>query len=262
MKAASYGAVSLPENHGRPPHVRISLCSGTQIQATDGGGGEESGGNKSGDGGGSGGGNWNNGDDDGNRRSFNLYQLYMALLLSSPLPTKMVTAAFISALSDIFAQLITGESEGDGLSRLNWRRVLAFGVIGLLFTAPIFHYLYEFLELRIPAKASWFNTGCQLAVDQLLGAPFWLFWFFSTLAFFEHLPDLNAVVRRTIDGYQRDFLPAMLLTWKIFIPTQTISFALLPTSTRVLALNIVDLVYTAALSYMSHKPHETWPAKS
>ncbi len=236
--AMSYGAVdSAP--------VRVTLYSAApppeRVLLLDGGGGGRDNPNRGGSGGG--------GDDDDERNTpRGPLALYMHLLARYPLPTKVVSSTLIMALSDVIAQKVGGEE------KLDWRRVLAMGMVGAILTAPLFHYLYEFLERWMPTKAGLRNTMGQLAVDQLLAAPVWLVLFFPLVALVERGVN-EAALGQTRDGYLRDFFPSLLLTWKIFVPSQAISFAFLPIATRVLALNVVDLVYTAALSYISHKPH-------
>jgi hypothetical protein len=44
----------------------------------------------------------------------------------------------------------------------------------------------------------------------------------------------------------------MKLTWAVFPVFQLFSFVLLPTKLRVLVLNVVDLGYVAALSFLKH----------
>ena len=177
-----------------------------------------------------------------------LLSIYMKLLSRHPLPTKVVSSTIITAISDVIAQKVSGSEV------IEWRRVFALGLVGAILTAPLFHYLYEYLERVIPTKAGVRNTIGQLAVDQLVAAPVWLALFFPLVAFVEN-GVTRAAFKQTRDGYTRDFAESLVLTWKIFIPSQAVSFAFLPIATRVLVLNVIDLVYTSVLSYISHKPH-------
>lgn len=227
----SYGAIDTPT-------VRISLCATPKYdRAPPSGGGK---GHSTGAHGPGGGG------EDGEKGG--PLAFYLALLDRHPLATKTITSGVISAISDIIAQAVAGASKVD------WRRVFALFLVGFLLTAPLFHYLYEFLERRIPAHRGWRNTVVQLFIDQFVAAPMWLAAFFPLVLLIE-LGSLDLSFFTAITSqYRRDFLASVLLTWKIFIPTQALSFTLLPPSLRVLALNVVDLVYTAALSFLAHKP--------
>lgn len=245
----SYGAVD-------SPHVRITLCAATPLTGVGGGSVSRDDGSRRNDGGNSGGGGGGgrgrgSGDGGGGEGMDwrNPLAGYMKLLDCYPLTTKIVTSGIIGALSDILAQRISGTSYAE----ISWRRVAALTIVGAILTAPLFHYLYERMEATIPTKLGWKNTALQLAIDQLLGAPVWLAAFFPLVAACELAPDANTIAKISASQYANEFVPALLLTWKIFIPTQTFSFVCLPIRTRVLALNIVDLAYTAALSYLSHE---------
>ena len=170
--------------------------------------------------------------------------LYLSLLSRRPLPTKIVTSAVLTALSDLIAQLYSG-------TPLSARRLLSLFLVGAVLTAPMFHLLYHYLELYIPASSGPLAILAQLAVDQLIAAPVWLAAFFAILALFDHPFDRNALEKQM----RRDFIPALKLTWTVFPPVQLLSFALLPPVTRVLTLNVVDLAYTTILSYIKHRPY-------
>ncbi len=179
----------------------------------------------------------------------NPLQWYMRLLDKRPVVTKCLTSAVISGLSDVIAQLSARTD------KLDWRRFAALTVVGAVLTAPLFHILYEQLEAIIPSAKSWGNIVLQLGIDQLFAAPAWLVAFFPLVMLIEDGLHRN-FGGELISKYERDFWTSLWLTWKIFIPSQTLSFVLLPASLRVLALNVVDLGYTAALSFISHAPDE------
>lgn len=185
---------------------------------------------------------------------------YMRFLDEAPLLTKVFTSGLLGALSDVIAQVIenSGRSKFDGLETptmsLDWQRVLALSVVGMVLTAPMFHFLYDLLEHVIPSSAAGLrsvkNVTAQLVVDQLVAAPLWVVSFYGLFSVAENgrvaLPDIVAQI-------QRDFVPTMKLTWMIFPVFQVISFGFLPKKMRVLVLNVVDLGYTAALSYIKHR---------
>jgi Mpv17 / PMP22 family len=122
-----------------------------------------------------------------------------------------------------------------------------------LLTAPMFHAMYEVLDMALPGSVkgwrAWRNTALQLAVDQFVADPIWLVAFYAMFSVFEtgkFLPDqISAQIRR-------DFVPSLMLTWAVFPAFQLLSFVLLPTKLRVLVLNVVDLGYVAALSFLKH----------
>lgn len=183
----------------------------------------------------------------GNDHSQGLIGAYFRLLEKRALQTKVVTSALLTLLSDLIAQTF----EQGGKLIYDGRRLFALFLVGGVLTAPMFHVLYGVLESALPTGAGLGNLFAQLAVDQLIAAPLWLVAFFGLVALFEGRFETGRVVRQM----ERDFVPTMKLTWTIFPPVQLASFALLKPSLRVLALNVVDLGYTTALSYIKHRPH-------
>lgn len=188
-------------------------------------------------------------DPNNNGRSGGLLGAYFRLLERRALQTKVVTSAILTLLSDVIAQTF----EQGGKPVYDWRRSWALFMVGGVLTAPMFHVLYGLLESALPIGAGWGNLVLQLAVDQLVAAPVWLAAFFGLVALFEGRFEMDRVIRQM----ERDFVPTMKLTWTIFPPVQLASFALLKPNLRVLTLNVVDLGYTTALSYIKHRPQKS-----
>jgi len=187
------------------------------------------------------------------RKASGLWNGYLNALEQHALLTKVITSTVISGLSDLLAQLIEAWATGQTLSlmAIDWRRVWALAVVGGILTAPMFHYVYEGMEISIPVSKTPINTILQLAIDQLVACPIWLLLFFPLISVVEgtfNIPDVVGQIRR-------DFLTSMKLLWIFSAPIQLLSFTLLPRSFRVLVLNMFDLGFTGVLSYMKHIPH-------
>lgn len=181
---------------------------------------------------------------------------YLSLLSQSPLYTKMITAAFLGACSDIIAQHIEQRIDIAIFSHpiIDYRRMFSLAIVGMFLTAPMFHVLYNVLENLIPVStmSGWYafrNTSLQLFIDQVIAAPVWLLAFYTMFATIENGTFNPHDIMQQID---RDFVKSMKLTWTVFPIFQIFSFALLPLHMRVLVLNVVDLGYTAALSLLQH----------
>lgn len=234
---ALWASVARGRAGGSGPEMKVlvngigGIFDGGSGDSSRGGGGGDSGGDSPGD--------------EPPRRS--PLRWYLDLLERRPWTTKVITSCLITAASDILAQTIEGSTE------IRWRRVGAFAVVGAALTAPLFHVLYGFLERTIPAKAGLRNVALQLMADQLLAAPIWLAGFFPIVHLVENGVHAGSAGELKA-AFERDFVKSLCLTWCMFVPSQTLSFLLLPASTRVLMLNVVDLAYTSALSWLSHAP--------
>lgn len=175
---------------------------------------------------------------------------YLAALENSPLWTTVITSTVLSAISDLIAQSI--ELAGTGASYA-WRRVFALALVGLLLTGPVFHYVYEYLEAVLPIVSGlrgFRNLVLQVAADQLIAQPVWLVGFFVVVESVEigrvDFGEVGAAL-------ERGYFESLMLTWTVFPVCQMLSFGLLPSSMRVLVLNVVDIGYTAGLSYIKHR---------
>ena len=75
------------------------------------------------------------------------------LLFSDPGPLLLpemqaLTAAVLSALSDLLAQRLAGTAR----TPVNWRRTLAIALYGLVWAGPSAHYWQQFLAAALPNR--------------------------------------------------------------------------------------------------------------
>lgn len=76
------------------------------------------------------------------------WRRYLAQLDRRPLPTKAVTAAVLSALSDLLAQRLAGTAR----TPVNWHRTLAIAAYGLVWAGPTAHFWQLFLARALPNR--------------------------------------------------------------------------------------------------------------
>ena len=77
---------------------------------------------------------------------------YSKQLELRPILTKSYTAGFIFGLSDYFAQKLESSNDANGsTSSMNWTRVIASTLVGLLYFGPAAHYWYEWIFRLLPA---------------------------------------------------------------------------------------------------------------
>lgn len=171
----------------------------------------------------------------------NPVSLYTHFLTRHPLKTKMVTSSLLAGLSDIITQVLE--------STRSPRRVLSMAIAGGILTAPMFHYLYTYLEHIIPST-SIKGVAAHLLTDQLLAAPIWLILFLPLIPLLE-----GHSLRTAMTKTRRDFRPGLAATWSIFPLIQAVNFSVVPVKARVLVLNVTDLLYTSVLSWIMHREH-------
>jgi hypothetical protein len=102
---------------------------------------------------------------------------YSQQLESRPIMTKSVTAGLIFGLSDLLAQSIEGSKDDN--SKLDWTRMVASTLVGLLYFGPAAHYWYEWIFRLIPGTTL-VSTLYKAFWGQVLFGPSFTCIFFAT----------------------------------------------------------------------------------
>eukprot|EP00850_Spirogloea_muscicola_P009491 SM000053S17448 [mRNA] locus=s53:433545:435446:+ [translate_table: standard] len=164
----------------------------------------------------------------------------MALLERQPVPTKAVTACFLNGVADLFCQLAVEKQ-----LVVDVRRLAGFCGIGLFLVGPALHYWYGTLGrvINLPGTK---GVVARLILDQVIFSPL------SIGAFFAILLTLEGRTDDILFKLKRDWLTAVLASWKLWVPFQTLNFALIPPQLQVAAANIIGLVWTIYISFAAH----------
>ncbi|KAM6423333.1 peroxisomal membrane protein 2 [Liasis olivaceus] len=164
---------------------------------------------------------------------------YLLLLRLYPVLTKAASSAFLSALGSLLAQVI---EKSQKKRSLDWRDPLRFAVYGFLFTGPLSHYFYLYLEQLIPSDAP-LALVKRLLVDRLIVSPAFVALFFLVMNFLEG-KDMSAFSRKMKSGYWA----TLKMNWKVWTPVQVINFTYVPLQFQVLFGNLVALLWFAYLA--------------
>ncbi|KAL3341144.1 hypothetical protein AABB24_025617 [Solanum stoloniferum] len=92
-------------------------------------------------------------------------QNYLIQLQQHPLRTKAITAAVLSALSDIVAQKITG------IKRLQMRRLLLKVLFGFAYLGPFGHFLHLLLDKLFKGKKDTATVAKKVVLEQVTSSP-------------------------------------------------------------------------------------------
>ncbi|XP_007900103.1 peroxisomal membrane protein 2 [Callorhinchus milii] len=178
-------------------------------------------------------------------RSFDrlLLQQYLLLLKKYPIPTKSVTSGILSGFGNILSQVIErrGKQPNTGTS-LDIGGPIRFGVFGLVFTGPLSHFFYQFLDKYIPSNVA-FSQIKRLLVDRLVFAPAFLALFFFVISMLE-----GKKMKALKDKMQTSYWIALKMNWKVWTIFQYININYVPPQFRVLFANLVALFWYAYLA--------------
>ena len=187
---------------------------------------------------------------------------YMERLTVAPLRTKSATLLVISAVSDTLSQRIAARRQSPP-PPFSFHRLRVFATMGALFIAPIVHYWFGLLDAlsRTPAFAGrpqWQVIGAQLVLDQSFAAPVVLASIFMVVGFFDQALRLRPFSVRACAAVGRerlraDYVPTLLVNWRLWPLANTLNFWLVPPPLRVLYSNCVSVIWEIYLSTQVNK---------
>jgi hypothetical protein len=210
---------------------------------------------------------------------------YMHQLAVHPVPVKSLSAGLVGLVGDAIAQyFLTGKGH-----RYHVRRGLALLVDGVV-SGPFMHVAYEWMERIVPTKQeqeqqqqpSSSSPSSPLSADDdtsfssssstsSSSSP----WYSHVAAFIHVLADIlildSTFVALTIlltgvlegipypilmDQFRNDYIGTLRASWitsMILFPLQFCMFRFLPLRLRVLAVNFLDVIWDAVLSFNAHR---------
>ena len=178
---------------------------------------------------------------------------YDSLLKRRPLPTKMASSGAASAVGDLLAQTIVGNTYDP-------RRTLVFAAIGVFYFAPLLHLWYKTLNSleRRGVTSGRFTRrqviALQLLMNQSIGAMCANGGFFYAYAAFDRwLPGgANAPIIETASkAFHRKFWRIMKANWVVWPLPSFVNLALVPLDYRVLFMNCFAVVWKCVLSLLT-----------
>ncbi|XP_047317400.1 peroxisomal membrane protein PMP22 [Impatiens glandulifera] len=92
-------------------------------------------------------------------------QQYLLQLQSHPLRTKAITAAVLSAISDIVSQKLSG------IQKLQLRRLLLKVLFGFSYLGPFGHFLHLLLDKLFKGKKDTKTVAKKVVLEQLTSSP-------------------------------------------------------------------------------------------
>lgn len=218
------------------------------------------------------------------KNATNLYNRYMNLLDTCPLLTKSISSGIVSVLGDALAQWIEA-TKAQLPFILNWTRLLSFFVCNTFFVGPFLHLWWNqvskfgnWLETRYQCSKR-VQILAQVLVDQTVGVAVFFPTYFYAFELAEGLVSLKGefcqlLSCRKIDGPNhhsltflslspaativpllanastkctQELMPVLLMQYRVWPLVTFIIFAYVPESLRVLAGNVVAVIWNAWL---------------
>ena len=189
---------------------------------------------------------------------------YLDQLQANPLATKSLTTGLISTVGDTIAQwwctTVMAAAAASG-GTYSVRRGLAVFVDGLL-SGPLMHMGYATMERLVPtttnnstAPTSSLASNTAAMVHVLLDTVLLDSFFVGTTMFLTGLLE-GVPLGRLASQVRADYGATIRASWMTSIllcPLQFACFRYLPLRLRVLAVNCIDVVWDAVLSFYTHR---------
>mmetsp|Transcript_30933 Transcript_30933/g.73730 ORF Transcript_30933/g.73730 Transcript_30933/m.73730 type:complete len:295 (+) Transcript_30933:306-1190(+) len=192
---------------------------------------------------------------------------YLSALERHELLTKCASAGVLTAVGDVFAQLVAATNKAT--FRLDKRRTLAMFADGLVVTAPLLHFvcaLYEWIAPTEEKSGGGDNKATSSAPSRRMGRAravaihilldnFVLVYLYVALMM-AVTSLLEGRILTIIPEMKEGYFTAVRASIKVsllgYAPVQFMSFYSLPRNLRVLAVNVMDVVWVAVMSFVTH----------
>uniref|UniRef100_A0A7S0ZE12 Uncharacterized protein n=1 Tax=Timspurckia oligopyrenoides TaxID=708627 RepID=A0A7S0ZE12_9RHOD len=171
-----------------------------------------------------------------------LWARYNANLAEKPLQTKTLTSLTGFVLGDLVAQAPTIASGGEWDS---WR-TSKMAIFGMCLHGPVGHLWYGMLDKSImtAAPTSAAAVATKTIIDQTLFAPIF------TSVFFGSMKALDGKADEIVPEIENKLWPTMKVNWTVWPIAHIINFRFIPSSQRILYINVIQVGYNAFLSTM------------
>lgn len=174
------------------------------------------------------------------RPIYNLLGSYFEQLFNHPVRTKSITSCVVAASANYCSQKIAGTK------RVNTDTLVAYGLFGLIFTGPLSHFFYQWLD-RL-TQDNRFKVILMLLGERALFAPAITA---LSLYFITRFEGNNHEVG--VANMEQLYQTILLNNWKYLTLPVLINFRFVPPMLRVLIANIIGFCWIVFLSAKRRK---------
>jgi hypothetical protein len=195
---------------------------------------------------------------------------YTTHLTANPIITKSVTAGVIGFIGDCMAQNIEymmerrknpkqeASSLAHGLSihgRYSFQRGLAILTDGVFISGPLMHFGYNLFESIMPINVGGGSSSlaamAHVVADSVLLDSIFVASTFIVTGIME-----GYTYKELVPQFRSDYVPTLKASWAtsfFLLPFGFTCFRYLPLTYRVMAVNFLDVVWDAVVSFMAHR---------
>ncbi|XP_025832989.1 uncharacterized protein LOC112905222 isoform X2 [Agrilus planipennis] len=167
-----------------------------------------------------------------------LRDIYTERLLTHPYYTQCAQSAIIMMASDLIAQKM------EGLQK-NWFRTFRFGLLGTFYSGPVLCFWYKYLEYAIRDGRESQILIKKVLLDQLVFSP--IYFFFMLIL---------TLGLRDREIFWKTFREVLFDSYKLWPFFQIINFTFVPINYRILAGQLMAVLWNIYLSSKLHHERE------
>ena len=191
---------------------------------------------------------------------------YLMVLEERPVLTKALTTGIIQLIGDYAAQSYEQKQENctktNSKKGYDLRRGVSLFADGLLLSGPLLHYCFEWMEEVWPTGVDddtiiSLATLCHVFVNDYIIDSIYIGLSFVFTGIVE-----GYSLQQVADIFRKDYIATVRASWITslgLIPVEILCFGYLSLSFRVLAMNFVDLLWGAIVSFYSHRSRRENP---
>jgi hypothetical protein len=197
---------------------------------------------------------------------------YVHQLSTNPMLVKSVSTSVIGFIGDYMAQWFEyrlwrqqNKKSIDTIDthtllsihgRYDLRRGISLAVGGLLFSGPLMHVGYEMFERVLPIGGSTGASSSLAAILHVVADSLFLDCIFVATTFIITGLMEGYSFQQLFSQFKSEYVPSVkagLATSTMLMPIEFVAFRFLPLHFRVLAVNCIDVVWDAVISFMAHR---------
>jgi len=204
----------------------------------------------------------------GNHRSYgssfySFFGWYSKKLDTHPISTKCVSAALVSSVGSVLAQVISHRQDEQEHANdknkkgrqepfeIDYEKVSRFVFLNIVYVAPVLHHWYEFVNRALPGR-SFYRVLQRTFCDEFLFSPVYIPVLLGMLWKLEGKTNDNIV------KMIKNELPFIIVTeWAMWVPTMIVTFRYVPVKFQVLVVNVVGVVWNTFLAHAANNAHSS-----
>ena len=172
-------------------------------------------------------------------------------MMQYPKQTSVGATCLKTLGADLLVQIMIDKNS---INNIDWTRAAVFGTFGFFYLGIFQYWLYNTKYFKWFPGVSFKSTIQKVALDQFIKHPvlYWPTFYFLQTSLNERKMDIQTI-KSAGNIYKTNIVSDMKAMWTVWIPTQCITFGLMPLHLRLPFIASVSFFWCCLLSFMHGK---------